>query len=384
MNNTTISSLSFFLTSNYHTYGIQNAMLDFLRRHKVKQIYFLNHPLHGVAKDNTTVFEVFNTSYVKQPIVRRPPVVEAFAYLTDIFLTVKLGLSQPGIVDVFVGFNSLNAISGCILKACGKVRFVINYSHSYKTQRYKNIISNFLYKVIDLGAITFSDSTWGLGSALYDIRVKQGVPIRKIVTTHDGVDTKAIRPRKYVSKNRFHLIFVGLINEINGLELAVRSLPELVLWNANIHMTIIGEGEDLDRIKAMIKKDGMKRHVRLLGIQSIETLAKLLPHAGIGIATYKPTPHNTIATTDPMKTKLYMAAGLPIVSTDIYASAHEIADHDLGILIQYDQHEYVRAIQRLTEKRRHQKYRNNCLSYVKKYDWDTVFRDSFHKIGMII
>lgn len=381
MNMKRIAGSSFFLVSNYHTYGIQHAMLAFLRQQGAKKILFLNHPLHGVAKDNTTTVETYGQSPSNLRIPRRKAANEPLGYVADLLLTIRLGLKLSEPVDVFVGFNSLNALAGVILKLLGKVRFVINYSHSYKAKRYKNIISNMLYKLTDRCAVGLSDSTWGLGAALFDIRKKQGVPKRKIVTTHDGVDTDLIRPSVYDPKQRFRLVFVGLINEINGLEIAIRALRTLVMWNKRVCMDVIGEGELEEGMRTIVKRDKMERHVRFLGVQSIESLAKLLPRCGVGIATYKPVPHSTLATTDPMKTKLYMAAGLPIVSTDIYKSAHEIKDHALGELIPYDEASYVRAVKKIMEEKRHKTYRDNCIAFVKKYDWHFIFRDSFRQTG---
>lgn len=369
-----VSSKRFFLVSNFHTYGIQHALYKYFIDHDASEVFFLNHPLHGITKEYTSTLEIYSKKKnTKTNKFSRQNLPDFLSYSIDFFMTVKQGIQISGKIDVFVGFNSMNTIPGLVLKLLGKVKYVITYSHSFKNVRYQNKLMNVLYKTVDSLAIRYSDSVWGLGEPLIKIRKKQGVAKEKIVLAQDGVNTKLFRPLPYHTKRRFLLVFVGLINEINGLELVIDALPDLVKENFDYTLDVIGEGEDLEKIKQKVALLRLQKHVRFHGIFSIEKLAAFLPMCGIGIATYKPVKDSTLKTTDPMKTKLYMAAGLPLVSTDIYMTAHEIRDHALGELIRYDVKEFIRAIKKITNEKRYKQYRKNNIHFVQKYDWNNIF-----------
>jgi glycosyltransferase involved in cell wall biosynthesis len=232
---------------------------------------------------------------------------------------------------------------------------------------------NSAYKFIDALVIRFSDSIWGLSDTLSGIRKSQGVPKRKIVLAATGVDTGLIKPLPYLPEKRFKLLFVGLINPMNGIELAIDAMPKLLTLDARITLDVVGEGEDLPKMKEKVKKYGLQNKVHFFKVMSIEELSKKLPQCGIGLATYQPLDDSTLKTTDPMKTKLYMAAGLPIISTDVYKSAHEINDEKLGKIIAYNVVELVKAVGEVLNEKTYQNYRANCLRFVRKYDWEHVF-----------
>lgn len=375
-----VKDKTFILVSNFHTYGIQHGLKDYLVSHGAGKVYFLNHPLHGVSSDLYSTLELFTGK--KHKVIRkikRRKFLVALNYLLDFFITLYLVFSYIKDSDVYVGFNSMNTLAGSVFKLLRKIKFLITYSHSYKKQGHQSYFLDEIYRLIDGIAVRSSDSVWGLGKGLIRIRKSQGVSREKIVYVPDGVDTKLFRSRPYSAERRFKLIFVGLINEINGLELVVDAMPSLLRWNKSLTLDIVGDGEKKEQISEKVNQLGIEKSVKFHGILSIEKLAELLPKFGIGIATYKPLRHSTLKTTDPMKTKLYMASGLPIVSTDIYATAHEIKDYRLGALVKYDVGELVRAVKKIIKEENYKRMRDNSVGFVKKYDWNSIFDGAFAK-----
>ena len=174
MKMSSIAKTSFFLVSNYHTYGIQHAMEHFLEHHHAKQICFLNHPLHAVPCDLSSTI-VWYGGTVPNSMIKRKKLPIPLNYAVDVFITLQVGLKLKEPLDVYVGFNSMNTIPGLVLKLFGKVRKVVTYSHSVKDQRFAQPILNWLYKKIDLTAVHHSDFVWGLGSSLRRVRLSQGV-----------------------------------------------------------------------------------------------------------------------------------------------------------------------------------------------------------------
>lgn len=375
-----ISEKKFFLVSNFHTYGIQHALCNYLIKNKAKEVYFLNHPLHGVSKQKYSMLEIYTLGkLISKKRIKRRSLPEPLCYLEDFLITLNMGSFLGYSSDIFIGFNSMNTLPGIMLKLGKKTNKVITYSHSLKSERFSSALLNKGYIFVDNLAVKYSDSVWGLGKSLVKIRRKQGVPPAKIVYAPDGVDTRLVKPSPYHPKKRFKLVFVGLVNKINGLELVVDALPKIIKWNRLVKLEIIGDGDDMAMIKKKVTENNLSSHVRYSGILPIEKLAKVLAKNGIGLATYRPLSDSTLKTTDPMKTKLYMAAGLPIISTDVYFTAKEISENNLGKLISYNVNDFVDAVKQISRENNYKKMRANGISFAKKYDWNVIFDNAFSK-----
>ncbi len=116
----------------------------------------------------------------------------------------------------------------------------------------------------------------------------------------------------------------GLLDAVDAMARARQSAPELAL-------AIVGDGPEQARIAQRVAEAGVSEHVRLLGWKIHSEHAAYYAHAAIGILPFLFTEHIDIT----LANKLfdYMAAGLPIVASDVRPMRRVLEETGAGVLV---------------------------------------------------
>ncbi len=125
-------------------------------------------------------------------------------------------------------------------------------------------------------------------------------------------------------------IFAGNIFADRGLNLAIDGWTRVIREMPEATLVIFGEGRDRPRLEALVAAQGLGARVRFLGWRHHSTQPAYLRHSQLGILPYPSTPHT--CTTLPNKLFDYMAAGLPVVATDIPPIRRIVDETDVGLL----------------------------------------------------
>ncbi len=74
-----------------------------------------------------------------------------------------------------------------------------------------------------------------------------------------------------------------------------------------------------------------------------------------------------------MKLFEYMAAGIPVIATNIGQLGKTVRESKVGLCVNWDTSEFSEAVEKLlTDKDLWTRCHNNGLRYAKKYDWNTL------------
>ena len=125
------------------------------------------------------------------------------------------------------------------------------------------------------------------------------------------------RERKVNEKLR--LIYIGSIDEGRNLKPAIDAVSELSKANFDIELQIVGRGSQKKYLMAYIDQN-MIKSVMIGGPVIYSRVPKILADSDMGLLPFPNTPE--IEVSSPIKLFEYLAAGLPIVATDI--SAHRV------------------------------------------------------------
>lgn len=125
-------------------------------------------------------------------------------------------------------------------------------------------------------------------------------------------------------------IFVGNLFADRGLDLAIDAMATVVKELPTAALVIVGEGRDRARLEAQVARLNLRPQVRFLGWKHHSQQPAYLHHAQVGVLPYPSTPHT--CTTLPNKIFDYIAAGLPVVATDIPPMRRIVTESDSGIL----------------------------------------------------
>ena len=136
---------------------------------------------------------------------------------------------------------------------------------------------------------------------------------------------------------------------------------------------MIGTGpeEDALRTRASALGDRVRFHGFVPDHRDVE---RLLADTSLAAAPYLPDPASFTRHADPGKLKAYLAAGLPIVLTDVSPNARELAAEAGAELVPSEPDALAAAIARAHDDPAAWRARRDAaLAYVRRFDWDVLF-----------
>ena len=178
-------------------------------------------------------------------------------------------------------------------------------------------------------------------------------------------------------------VFIGHLVERMGVTLALDAVERLVARGVDIHLDIAGRGPLEAELLQRVGGSGLRDHVTLHGfIDDHAVLEGLLATASVGLAPYVPDPDSFTRFADPSKLKSYLAAGLPILLTDVPPNAHELAADAGAEVVPYEAEALAAAIERaLGDGAAWAARRGAALEYAQRFEWSRVLEPALSGLG---
>ena len=358
-------------------YGPTQALSTYLRNNAWK-FALITHPF-SYSTILRSELKLFMKGEMKDaftgPVFRGPEILH---YTKDFISTLFFVMYLRTRFNVYIGVNNFNALIGVVLRKLGIVDKVIFYSIDYTPFRFETRILNSLYHVIDLAASRSSDCVWNLSKRMAEVRIRRGADPKKNLVVSVGVELDKVKhvPSKDVMRKT--LVVVSHLTRSKGVQLIIEAMPEILGKVPNAKLLIIGTGPYENALRKTVRDKGLEKSIRFLGAMQHKELFEYLPKCGIGIATYVEDPKNITVYADPTKPKEYMACGLPIVITKVPWIAHEIEKNNVGIAINYDKEELVKATTRLlTDDELFESCRKNAMRFASQLNWTKIYDNAF-------
>lgn len=175
------------------------------------------------------------------------------------------------------------------------------------------------------------------------------------------------------------IAYVGSIDEWAGLRLVIEAFPLLRKRVPRITMKIAGDGKDRQLLEEIVGNLSLQDSVFFVGKLTYDEMARLLSGCRLGVAMFKPGKAAIFAS--PLKLFDYMAAGVPIVATDLGDIRRIIKESESGIVVNWNIEEFVEAAEQLlTSTKLWSTCHENGLRYVQKYDWENLLSNWLREI----
>jgi glycosyltransferase involved in cell wall biosynthesis len=153
-------------------------------------------------------------------------------------------------------------------------------------------------------------------------------PERRTRVVHNGVpDPEPAPVHPHVASLRARGPVVGMVTLLRpgkGLETLVDAMPELLAAHPSVSVVVAGSGPDREQIEARARERGVSGALHLIG----ETAGPMPLLAGADVflsASWAESfPYNVLEA---------MAAGLPVVATDVGGTAEAVADGVTGLVV---------------------------------------------------
>jgi glycosyltransferase involved in cell wall biosynthesis len=137
-----------------------------------------------------------------------------------------------------------------------------------------------------------------------------------------------------------------------------------------------------DELRENIKSRNLENHINFLGlIEDDLAVEQILSKCAVGLAPYLSNQNRHKAFTDVTKPKVYMQCGLPVIITNVPATAKVIDRYKAGVVVSDRKNDFVSAIIKLlTDDKLYLELRSNAIELASKYDWNFIFDHAIQKL----
>jgi sugar transferase (PEP-CTERM/EpsH1 system associated) len=172
------------------------------------------------------------------------------------------------------------------------------------------------------------DRVVGVGQAVGQALINnEGIPPQRVTVIHNGIDVakfaanghdrRVTRHEMGVGKDDLVILQVARLDYLKDHGTAMRTLKRVVQHRNEARLVLVGDGPEKQSIEEMTRCHNLSSNVRLLGLRT--DIPRLLAAADLFLLT-------SISEGIPLTIIEAMAAGLPVVSTQVGGVAEVVTD----------------------------------------------------------
>jgi glycosyltransferase involved in cell wall biosynthesis len=226
-----------------------------------------------------------------------------------------------------------------------------------------------MYKKLLLGNILHNASRVIVPTKDYVslIRRKYKISDNKIIIIPSGVDLDKFKPSIGKNVNYYRLLFVGRLSIQKNIPLLIKSFKRVVNNGIdNISLSIVGNGEEKDRIIDIIRREKLEGKIVMHGALRGRKLHQMYKDSDIFILTSRAESFGIVLLEA-------MASGLPIIASNIPGIRNVVENGKTGLLVSPTEENFAKAIELLTsDSGLKTKLIMNGLNESRKYSWSKV------------
>ena len=149
-------------------------------------------------------------------------------------------------------------------------------------------------------------------------------------TVPNGVDTRRVRQAPFRSDpETFTIGFVGTLKPWHGVSDLVDAVALMHGSDPRYRLLVVGDGPEYEAVARQVADHGLEGVVELAGKVAPTDVPGLLARMDVGVAPYPDLPDFYFS---PLKIYEYLAAGLPVVATDVGDLAR-LVDPSVGVVV---------------------------------------------------
>lgn len=178
------------------------------------------------------------------------------------------------IITIHHGGLSCNLVYIMLKKRLPNLKYV-RYLHAcfdkYAFGNDKGIFNRILIKIAMQKAFDYSDLLIFISKAVEkSFEAKFNIKNKKKAIIYNGISEKFFtkkRIKRNEQDNRTNIIFVGRLSYVKGIDILIKAFKEVSQKNNNIFLTIVGDGEEKQRLASLTKELNVSDKVNFVGRQ---------------------------------------------------------------------------------------------------------------------
>ena len=311
--------------------------------------------------------------------------------LRDFLSVIDFAMSNGKKFDLLIGFESIDALAGIVLKKLGRVRTVVYYVSDFSPRRYQQKWFNNLYLFLDKMAATYADATWNVSPAMPEARKKLGYKTGKISPQLYAPNAFFRREIKFLDLAKvkpFSIIYAGTMGSENGPDLAIQCMPAILKKFPKATLTLAGGGikKDVDNLQKLIKKLKLEHSINFRGfIPTNDEMLDIVRHHSISIAPYRAIPNSVRWYADAVKIRTSLACGVPVVATHVPPMGREAERLGAGVVVKDSVKQLADAIIKIfSDEKLNLQMRISAIKAAKNNTWDNSYTNALKSMGISI
>jgi glycosyltransferase involved in cell wall biosynthesis len=291
----------------------------------------------------------------------------------------------PPRVDAWFGFNPLACARGLVARRFGRARTIVLWSVDFVPDRFgAGTVPTRIYDRLDRLCCLRADARIEVSQAARDSRnARHGLPDdgrTRIVPMGAWLERVATVPEDGIRTRR--VVFLGHLVQRQGVEPLLEALALLRGRGVEVSADVVGGGPLEAELRARAAALGLGDTVRFHGfVREHRDVERILAGAALGVAPYRPGSFTRYA--DPGKLKAYLAAGLPIVLTDVPPNAAELEREAGAEVAPFDAAGLAETVERgLASPDEWRRRRRLALEYRRRFDWALLLPDLLESLDL--
>jgi glycosyltransferase involved in cell wall biosynthesis len=349
------------------------GLIEYLALRGARRLTTVFHPL---SKEDGNRREITIYEAGRRPRRRtiRLPARPPYTYPLDLLVPPRYPRA-----DGWFAFNNLMCARGLLERRAGRVAKVGYWAVDFVPDRFGagNLLTR-TYDLLDDHCCRHADLRIELSQAALAGRdARHGIPSdagapRVIAPIGAWLERVPVTSEDAWKSRR--IAFVGHLVERMGGDTVIEAVSLLASRNVDVVVDIAGRGPLEEQLRADAARRGLQDKVRFHGfIPDHRELERLLSQAAVALAPYSTRVESFTRYADPSKLKSYLAAGLPILLTDVPPNAQELARNAGAEVLADDPAAFAEAIERaLADGEEWRRRRVAALEYVRSFDWNAI------------
>ncbi len=250
---------------------------------------------------------------------RRPWLVFLVPFFMGMFALKSLHVSKGA--DVIHAQWLYSGIIALFLKKMRGIPFVVTLRGSdvLKAQNGRLIC------LISLWVMKRASLITTVNQAMKDWVVQQGISSDTVFAIRNGVDLCGIH-KKDPKDPICRYIFVGSLVPGKGLRYLIQAFFSLNALEKNTRLFIVGDGEEMNDLKADVHEKGLSDVVTFSGTKASDQISKLMQHSDCLVLP-------SLSEGIPNVVLEAMACGLPVVASNLPGIREVLKDEETGFLV---------------------------------------------------
>lgn len=350
-------------------YGPAHAVSLFLNKTGRDHI-FIKHSAEGMCLSQIAYYKD-GKLYKTEENGTRKILPFGVRHLIEFFISLKVALATSSKSELFVGADPLNALAGNVLVFIGKVDKTIFLSADFSLQRFQGKIMSQVYILLDKAAMFWSAQTWSVSKRILNYRKNKGLLGVKNKILPNAPFFNDVPRVAYKDINKHDLVLVSALKKgIVPFVLLIDVIEQLSKRVIDVRLLIIGGGSEERALRDYVSKKKLDYCVKFYGALSHDDMFAVLVKSAIGIAVYERSDEKHFRYfSDSMRTRDYLASGLPVFFSGSSSIGSEILERVAGRIVKLEKKVIIAALQEvLTKPTFYRKLRSNALTLAKEYD----------------